>query len=132
MISVSPKWYAKRWVVISLHGLFWVLFIVSPYLITISIEHDSSFHPEKNRINFYLALFLTNVTRAVLFYLNSYLFIPKLAYTRRVGRYMIVLLVSLFVLIASDELIYFLFIPGLHFRVWSYVLFELPTFILII
>ncbi|HTR28700.1 MAG TPA: histidine kinase [Puia sp.] len=132
MIRVSPQWYTKKWVVISLHILFWVLFIVSPYLIRISVEHDSSFHPEKNLGNFYLALFLTNVTRAILFYLNSYLFIPKMAYVRRLGRYMIVLLISLFVLIASDQLIYSQLIPGLHFKLWSYVLFELPTFIFIL
>ena len=132
MINVNPQWYTKKWVAISLHVLFWTLFIVSPYLLRISVEHDSSVHNEKSLNNFYLALFLTNVSRALVFYLNAYLFIPRLAYVRRFGRYFGALLVCLLLLIISDQLIYTLLIPGLHFKVWSYVLFELPTFIFVV
>ena len=45
MISVSPQWYAKKWVVVSLHILFWSLILIFPYLIKISVEHDSEFPP---------------------------------------------------------------------------------------
>jgi two-component system LytT family sensor kinase len=132
MITVNSQWYTKKWLSISLHALFWLLFLASPYLLKISVEHDSGSHPQKDAGNFYLALTLTYMTRAVLFYLNAYFFIPKLAYVRRFGQYLIALLVTLCLLVVGDQLIYSVLIPGLHFKIWSYVLFELPTFIFIV
>ncbi|HEV3412962.1 MAG TPA: histidine kinase [Puia sp.] len=132
MISVNSQWYTKKWLSISLHVLFWLLFLASPYLLKISVEHDSGSHPQKDAGNFYLALTLTYMTRALLFYLNAYFFIPKLAYARRFGQYLIALLVTLCLLVVGDQFIYSVLIPGLHFKIWSYVLFELPTFIFIV
>jgi sensor histidine kinase YesM len=129
MISVSPQWYAKKWVVISLHILFWSLILGIPYLIKISVEHNSSSHADNDAGNFYLAFALENLMRALLFYVNAYLFIPKLAYSRRFGQYLIALLVTFCLLTAWNRFIYSLFLPSLHFRIWSYALFELPFYI---
>lgn len=131
-MTANPQWYTKKWVTISLHVLFWILFFVSPYLIRASVEHDSTFHPEDMLGKFYAALFLNNLMRLALFYLNAYLFIPKLVYLRRFRQYWITLLIALILLIIWDQLIYALLIPGLHFKIWIYVLFEMPTFIFII
>jgi two-component system LytT family sensor kinase len=131
MSIVNPQWYNKKWVIISLHVLFWILFFVSPYLIRISVEHDSGSR-EKDAGNFFLAWFINNVMRAPLFYINAYLFVPKLAYTRRFGQYFAALLVTLCLLILFDQFVYSLLVPGLHIKIWSYVLLELPTFIFIV
>ncbi len=77
MISVSPQWYAKKWVVVSLHVLFWSLILLFPYLIKISVEHDSNSHDDKDAGNFYMAFALQNLMRALLFYANAYFFIPE-------------------------------------------------------
>ena len=127
-MRISPQWYTKKWVVISLHVLFWSLILVFPYLIKIS-EHDSNPHAEKDAGNFYLAFALQNLMRALLFYVNAYVFIPKLAYTRRFGQYLTALLVTFCLLTAWNQFMYSLFMPGLHFRTLSYALFELPFYI---
>ena len=132
MISVNSQWYTKKWLSISLHVLFWLLFLASPYLLKISVEHDSGSHPEKGAGNFYLALALNNLMWALLFYLNAYLFIPKLAYTRRFGQYIIALLVTLYLLVLWDQFISSLLIPGLHFKILGYILYELPILLLIV
>jgi two-component system LytT family sensor kinase len=132
MITVNSQWYTKKWVVISLHVLFWILYSVSPILLRVSVEHGSTFHPEDNLLKFYLGLVLPNLTRALLFYLNAYFFIPKLTYTRRYSQYLTTLLFALCLLTASDQLIYSTLMPGLHFRIWGYILLEIPTFIFII
>jgi two-component system LytT family sensor kinase len=129
MISVSPQWYTKKWVVVSLHVLVWSLILVFPYLVKISVEHDSNSHADKDAGNFYMAFAVQNLMRALLFYANAYFFIPKLAYTRRFGQYLTALLVMFCLLTAWNRFIYWMFMPGLHFRIWSYVLFELPIFI---
>jgi two-component system, LytTR family, sensor kinase len=129
MISVSPQWYTRRWVIVCLHVLFWSLIMVFPYLISISVEHKSSTHTDNDARNFYLAFALENLMRALLFYMNAYLLIPKLAYARRFGQYFVTLLVTFCLLTAWNRFIYSLFIPGLHFRIWYYSLFELPIFI---
>jgi two-component system LytT family sensor kinase len=132
MISVSPQWYTKKWVVVSLHVLFWSLFLVFPYLIKISVEHDSNSHADKDAGNFYLAFALQNLMRTLLFYVNAYFFIPKLAYARRFGQYLTALLIAFCLLTAWNQFIYSLLMPGLHFRIWSYILFELPIFIFMV
>ncbi len=115
MISVSPQWYAKKWVVVSLHVLFWSFILLLPYLITISAEHDSNSHDDNDAGNFYMAFALQNLMRALLFYANAYFFIPKLAYTRRFGQYLTALLVTFCLLTAWNRYIYSVFMPGLHF-----------------
>ena len=115
-----------------MHVLFWILFFVSPFLIKISFEHEPGFNPDRDLNLLYLALFLENLMRLVLFYLNAYLFIPKLAYKRRFTPYLTTLLIALFLIIVWDQFVYSLLIRGLHFRIWSYVLLELPTFIFIV
>jgi hypothetical protein len=131
MISVSPQWYARKWVVVSLHVLFWSLILVFPYLIKISVEHDSNPHADNDAGNFYMAFALENLMRALLFYVNAYLFIPKLAYARRFGQFLTALLIAFCLLTAWNRFIYSLFMPGLHFRIWSYALFELPFYIIL-
>jgi two-component system, LytTR family, sensor kinase len=129
MISINPQWYTKKWVVFSLHVLFWSLILLFPYLIKISVEHSSNSHTDNDAGNFYLAFALENLMRALLFYVNAYFFIPKLAYSRRFGQYLIALLVTFCLLTTWNRFIYSLFMPGLHFRIWSYALFELPFYI---
>ena len=131
MISVSPQWYTRKWVVVSLHVLFWSLILVFPYLIKISVEHNSNSNTDNDAGNFYLAFALENLMRALLFYVNAYFFIPKLAYSRRFGQYLTALLVTFCLLTAWNRFIYSLFMPGLHFRMWSYALFELPFYIIL-
>jgi two-component system, LytTR family, sensor kinase len=132
MISVSPQWYTKKWVVVSLHVLFWSLILLFPYLIKISVEHDSNSHADNDAGNFYLAFALQNLMRALLFYVNAYFFIPKLAYARRFGQYLTALLVTFCLLTAWNRFIYSLLMPGLLFTIWSFVLFELPIFIFMV
>jgi two-component system, LytTR family, sensor kinase len=129
---IDSQWYARKWVTISLHSLFWILFFVSPYLLRISFDHEPGFDPEKNKANIYLTFFLGNALRPIVFYLNAYLFIPKLVYARRFRNYFVLLLIMFFLLLGCDNLISFLLVPGLKFKMWSYVLLELPTFVLII
>lgn len=90
-----------------------------------------SSHPDNDAGNFYLAFALENLMRALLFYVNAYFFIPKLAYARRFGQYLTALLVTFCLLTAWNRFIYSLFMPGLHFRIWSYALFELPFYIIL-
>lgn len=132
MISVSPQWYSKKWVIISLHVLFWTLFFLTPFLIKFSVAHNSSFNAEKDVGNIYTAVFLDNLLRALIFYVNAYFLIPRLAYARRFGQYLVALLVALCLLILWNQFIYHQLTPGLHFKSWSYALFELPTFIFIV
>src|ERR1700677_3912068 len=103
MISVSPQWYTRRWVIVCLHVLFWSLIMVFPYLISISVEHKSSTHTDNDARNFYLAFALENLMRALLFYMNAYLLIPKLAYARRFGQYFVTLLVTFCLLTAWNR-----------------------------
>jgi two-component system LytT family sensor kinase len=132
MVSINSQWYTRKWVLAGLHTLFWILFLVSPYLLTTSFEHRPGFDPAKLKNNVYLMFLLGNVLRPVVFYLNAWYFIPKLVYTRRIKRYSIVLVVTMLLLLGWDQLLCALMLPGLRIKMWSYSLLELPTFIFLI
>jgi len=132
MIAINPHWYAKKWVTITLHILFWALFFVSPYLFKIAVEHDPSFHTENNLGTFYTALFLNNLLWLLLFYVNAYLLIPKLAYRRRFGEYFMILAIYLCFMMASGRFSFEHLMPGLHFKIWSFLFFDLPNFVFIL
>jgi sensor histidine kinase YesM len=132
MVSINSQWYTKKWVVAGLHTLFWILFLVSPYLLTTSFDHRPGFDPAKLKNNVYLMFCLANMLRPVVFYLNAYLFIPKLVYTRRIKRYLVLLLIVLLLMLGWDQLLSTLLLPGLRIKMWSYSLLELPTFIFLI
>ena len=133
MISVSAQWYTKKWVAISLHVLFWILFFVSPFIIMASAQHNPSLHPKSSDV--VMAILMANLLWLALFYLNAYVFIPRFVYAKRFGQYLVVLLVLFCLTTFWDMFAFYLFIPGLHFtmlKLWSSTLLDLPTFVFIV
>ncbi|HXD76699.1 MAG TPA: histidine kinase [Puia sp.] len=129
MISIYPQWYTRKWVTVTLHVLFWILFFVSPYVYRIAVSQDSSFHQENDWGKLYTAIFLNNCAKLLLFYINANLLIPRLIYRRRIKQYFGWLVLYLCLQMVWDRLTYSMLLPGLHFKAWSYLVLDLPFFV---
>jgi two-component system, LytTR family, sensor kinase len=130
--SMSNPWYTKKWVAVSLHVLCWILFFAFPFLLR-SVADDDNRRPESlNRYGFYYLHFADNILRVLLFYANAYLFIPRMIYRGKIVQYAVLLLLSMAVLLGFNWVFFNLFIEGLEYKPWNFLLFHLPVFIFII
>lgn len=132
LCGMSAQWYTKKWVAISLHVLFWSLIFAFPFLLRPVFDNDG---PRFSRSHFkgYISLnFTNNVLRVLLFYANAYLFIPRLLYHKKYGRYVAALAGSLLAMLFWDRFFFNLFIQGTSYRVWNFFVFNLPFFVFLL
>src|SRR3954470_6502431 len=77
-------WYRKKWVSILLHGVFWMLFFIVPYLLQPSFQdHAPKLRPRADQDDFFLFNLLKCFFWMGFFYLNAYKLIPAFAYRKR-------------------------------------------------
>lgn len=126
-------WYKNRWVTIFLHGAFWLLFFLLPYLLHPSFQDDTpmprrSLQSESVLFNLLKCLFWMTV-----FYLNAYILVPRLAYPRKYALYAVSAVVLL-ALLSLFELVYFALDhrSGNGFHLRSFILFNIFPFLFIL
>lgn len=133
---MTNQWYTKKWVSVSLHVLFWVLFLVFPFLLRPVTEGSSD--RRWNRVVsvvssgfFYLHL-INTILRLLLFYGNAYLFIPRLFYRKKYVQYFLAIAGSLAIMLFLDRLFFNLLIEGFKHKIWNFFVFNLLPFFFII
>lgn len=111
----GPTWNRKKWPIISLHILIWLIVFLIPYIFSATM--DAGHHPDDNDRKEFLYL-NTGITCfwLALFYLNSGVLLPRLVYRRQTGVYVLVLTGILCLVILLDSLLFRLFI---HQRLFS-------------
>lgn len=129
---MDNQWYTKKWVAISLHVLFWILFFVSPYLLRPVMDNDAPAGPPRRNQGFYYLFFLNNLLRLLLFYGNAYLLIPKLVYSKKFGQYLLMLLLALGTMLIWDRFFFNVLIDGREHKIWNFFVFNLFPFLFII
>ncbi len=129
---MGNQWYTKKWVATSLHVLFWILFFVSPYLLRPVMDNDMHAGPPRRDNGFYYLYFLKNFFLLLFFYGNAYLFIPRLIYKRKSGKYLLTLLLVLVTMLIWDRFFFNLLIEGREHRIWNFFVFNLFPFFFII
>jgi two-component system, LytTR family, sensor kinase len=128
---MNNQWYARKWVGIALHVLFWILFFISPLLLRPVMENKMSISPREYQ-SFFLLHLLNNLMRMAVFYSNAYIFIPRFIYRKKYGQYALLLIMSLLVLLFWDKLIFNLLIDGYDHRIWNFFVFNLFPFCFLI
>jgi two-component system LytT family sensor kinase len=128
------SWFKNKWVNLFLHGAFWVLFFLLPFLLQPSFRDDN---PVRRRIPDQEDFLLFNLMKCffwmAIFYLNAYVLVPQLIYRRKYLYYILSLILVLAVL-SLFEIIYFQLGgrrgPGFHLR--GFLLFNFSPFLFII
>ncbi len=129
---MRSQWYTKKWVGVSLHVLFWILFILSPALLHPVMDSESSPRHLKDYSGFITLYLLNNVLRMLLFYGNAYLFIPELIYRKKYVEYVLVLLGALGVFLFFDWFFFNLLIEGKEHSVRNFFVFNLYPFLFVL
>ena len=129
---MNNQWYTKKWVAVSLHALFWAIFIISPYLLRREFD-DAPARPLRPGISRYMYMHILNIFfRVAFFYTNAFIFIPQLIYKRKYGLYLLTILLSFAFMLFCDRLIFDFLFHNREYRVWNFFVFNLFPFVFII
>jgi two-component system, LytTR family, sensor kinase len=131
--AMAKSFWQYKWVTVVLHVLTWAIMFSLPYLLKPDRGANDPKDYEQHKQAFIVLFFIVHLLWLALFYVNAFLFIPKLAYKRKVGLYILSLAASVVLMLLIDVLYFRLFIPGVNFRVYNYFAFNtLPiAFVLI-
>lgn len=131
---MKKQWYQYRWVQTGLHGTFWVLFFLLPYLLQPSFQDDD---PSPRRVRQTDLFFYFNLVKCLfwmgLFYFNAYVLVPRLLYRRK---YLLYTGSILLILAVLGVLEFFYFASPRHhasgFYVRGFALYNLFPFLFIL
>jgi sensor histidine kinase YesM len=127
---MKPGWYKSRVLRVLTHIAVWAVALSLPYLL--DSHHGLGHRKDKEALErsfFYLNL-LTNILWTGPFYLNAYLFLPKLFYRRHYLPYAACLLASFAAVLLVHMVLFELLITEFPFSFFGAIGFLLPTFIL--
>lgn len=125
--------WQQKWLTVVLHLVTWTIMFSLPYLLKPDRSANDPKDYERHKEAFIVLFFLVHLLWLALFYLNAFLFIPRLAYRRKTGLYLLAILASIGVMLLVDVLYFKVFIPGVDFRLINYFAFNtLPVVFVLI
>jgi two-component system, LytTR family, sensor kinase len=96
---MKQEWYQQKWAIIARHILAWLIFFSLPYLLHPTNEkYDRDRMDEKQMWAMYV--YFTYLVMVVFFYLNAWVFIPKLVYKKKIVDY-ILYIVGIFIFMCT-------------------------------
>ncbi|MEZ2440955.1 sensor histidine kinase [Chitinophaga sp. RCC_12] len=96
---MKQEWYQQKWAIIARHILAWLIFFSLPYLLHPTNEkYDRDLLNEKQMWTLYM--YFTYLVLVVFFYLNAWVFIPKLVYKKKIFDY-ILYIVGIFIFMCT-------------------------------
>ncbi|MDR6567290.1 MULTISPECIES: sensor histidine kinase [Chitinophaga] len=96
---MKQEWYQQKWAIIARHMLAWLIFFSLPYLLHPTNEkYDRDRMDEKQAWAMYV--YFTYLVMVVFFYLNAWVFIPKLVYKKKIVDY-ILYIVGIFIFMCT-------------------------------
>ncbi|MES2649079.1 MAG: histidine kinase [Bacteroidota bacterium] len=111
-----------------IHVAAWLVVFSLPYLLRFAYEESWLKNPESKGF-FYLSLF-TGLLWVATFYLNAYLFFPKLLHTKKYASYVGVVLVLFIVIMGIHGFFFRNLIQSMPFRLGISAIFNLPAYLL--
>ena len=114
---------SKKWFTLLLHIAFWVLLFSLPSLLRPEHETGSNAQPRPDSTHFFYQYLVNCFSWICLFYVNSYILIPKLIYKKKYLEYTLSLIPVFFVLFLLNWLSFKLLLPQHTFRIGGFVFF---------
>ena len=114
---------SKKWFNLLLHIAVWVLLFSLPSLLRPEHETGSNSQPRPDSTHFFYQYLVNCFSWICLFYVNSYILIPRLIYKKKYLEYTLALITVFFVLFLLNWLSFKLLLPQHTFRIGGFVFF---------
>ncbi len=106
---MKTSWYSKKWVVILLHVISWMVLFTLPKLLIPSYEGHDRLKELPKPFNDNVFITIINFSWIALFYINSLIFIPRLIYRKKYWLYGLVNLMGYIYLTFQIWFIFFIY-----------------------
>lgn len=106
---MKAAWYTKKWIVVLLHVIAWVLLFTLPKLLIPTYEGNVKPKELPKPFNNGIFILIINFSWIALFYINSLILIPRLVYHKKYWLYGLVNLLVYSWLIFQTWFIFFIF-----------------------
>jgi sensor histidine kinase YesM len=128
---MKAAWYTKKWIVVLLHVIAWVVLFTIPKLLIPSYEgHDKPKELPKP-FNDLVFIIIINFSWIALFYINSLVLIPRLIYRKKYWMYSLVNLLIYTWLIFQIWIIFFFYNATQYFHWRLHIVYTFFVFLFI-
>lgn len=132
--SMKESWFKRRWVIVLLHIAFWSLLFALPFMLHRSFAENAA-HSKAGPVPMrgtHLFDYVRFSFWVVVFYLNTYLLVPRFIYPKKYIRYTISLFITLALLLCLDILNFHFDHFGREFHVAGFMAFNFVPFCLVL
>lgn len=127
---MNYQWNKKKWVTLSLHVIFWLVFFFLPYFLR--PNYGNSRHPNRPPSDFLYLHSIDFIIWMAIFYLNTNVLIPVFFYKKKYFQYVTLLLFVFSVLFIIHRLIFYFFLPERPYHLDGFILFAIFPSIFIV
>lgn len=128
---MKSSWYSKKWVIVSLHIIGWVVLFTLPKLLIPSYNGHEKTKDLPKPFNESVFIIVINITWIALFYLNSLVLIPKTVYRKKYWAYGLINIVAYFSIIIEIWVIFSLLGNSDHFNWRMHLVYTFFVFLFI-
>ncbi len=121
----------KKWFVVLLHAICWILLFSLPFLLRISYK-DEHKAPQPDDAAFTVFYFITSVAWIMLFYVNVYIFLPFLLGRKKVVRFIFLQVLAIFIVYFIHRLYFDLYITHQPFKTANFIIYNISPYLFII
>lgn len=128
---MKAAWYTKKWIVVLLHLIAWVVLFTLPKLLIPSYEGHDKPKDSTKPFNESIFIYIINISWVALFYINSLVLIPRLVYHKKYWLFGLVNLLIYGWLIFQTWFIFFVFNVSQYFNWRMHLVYSFFVFLFI-
>ena len=122
-------WYNKKWVIVMLHCISWIIIFALPFLIITSNEQQHKPTPEAGFLYFYI---VTRIFWVSFFYLNAHYLFLLMMKKKRYLLYVLSQLMALFIISVLHWLVFNFFVKSTTYNISGFFVFNTFTYLFIL
>jgi sensor histidine kinase YesM len=122
--------FSKKWIKVTLHILVWVVLITLPYIINLNRSRPPHQLTRFQELQLLRLNFISYFYWIAIFYLNSFVLIPKFFYPKKYILYALGFICSLLLAIVIHAILFKILLPDFSFNLGRTLWFNTPTFLL--
>lgn len=121
----------KKWIIILLHAVCWSVIFSLPFFLRVTYKNDNKPPQPDDKAMLYF-YFFSSIVWILLFYVNTYLFLPLLVRTKKIWLFITLEIIGLTIVYYSHMVYFDLFVTQIQFKAANFFIYNISTYLFII
>src|SRR5258708_4252490 len=127
---MKPVNYSNKWIRVVTHVLLWGIVFSLPYILYKSTDRPPRTLTEAEKTSVLYVNLFSNIFWVGMFYLNAYILVPRLIYTRKLLLYAILIVVLYCIIVVLHTSLLRMTVPGIPFSFFRGARFNMGPYLL--